>query len=108
MSNQALPLTGKEPDTWRKLNSHLFKTDEGFKWFWQKNKAALIGSGAVIVLGNRLLTTDPDKLRDVILGIGRQEAQRLCASAEPVALVAKSPSEGCRSVKRAQSNSETA
>jgi hypothetical protein len=61
------------PGGWRERNAHLFPSDASLRWTIAKNRAELIGAGALALIGNRLIAMLP-LFDQMIVAIAQRDA----------------------------------
>jgi hypothetical protein len=50
-------------------------TDERWRWLWRRHKQRFVESGAAVLIGGQV-HVHPERADAVILGLGRESAQR--------------------------------
>lgn len=72
---QLQPLFGSEPDSWRGMNAHLFRSDESLRFFLRQHRERLIRDRAITKPAGRWLCA-PDVMTRSVFEIGRELAAR--------------------------------
>lgn len=77
--SEVIPLWGKDENTWRKRNAHIFRSDESLRWWWRDpaHRNEVIEADVVAVIAGRVHVTDAPRLTELVIGIGQRDARNL-------------------------------
>ncbi len=74
-SLQLVPLFGPQPEAWRRLNAHLFRSDESLRFYLRQHRERLLRERAITMVAGRWFC-EPRTMERVVFAIGNESAAR--------------------------------